>query len=296
VADCGCNTGDNLNISARDANLANIGSAEVPQAVVDRSRSRCYGARPVVSIQQGQATRIRLYLADTAGGPIAIPDGFSVVLIARDTEQSSTSRLGKTCSVETASDGKVLCTLAAADTKRLAGVYVAQLQLRSGTTIHATTDYWLVVNSTLGMAYKGYGVPSLAEIRMVLRDVCPEQNFLTEEYEFDDSQIVACIRHPIDEFNERHQPHTSYTPSTFPYRFHWLRAICAYLMEIAARGYSRDHLPYNAAGVTVDDKNKYADYMTQARALLDEWRKFIDEKKMEINIEGGFARLGSAYE
>ena len=103
------------------------------------------------------------------------------------------------------------------------------------------------------------------------------------------------MRLPIDEFNEKYQPKTRYSPRSFPFRYHWLRATSGYLLEIAARGYARDRLAYSAGGVSVDDKNKMQDYMLLGKDLLAEWRQFIKETKVEMNVAQGWGSVGSHY-
>jgi hypothetical protein len=270
---------------------------------------------PVVQVWQGQKNTLRLYLSDANGAPIsvaladassssssssAVPATAVFAFEVRDRPGATRIRLRKRCVVEDAAKGVVTCELSADDTRRIPGIFCANLIAYDpdGELIYQLTKYWFMVMPTMDASYSQmshYDSITIPEIRLMLREVCPEQNFLLDDYEFDDSQIVACMRLPIDEFNEKYQPKSNYTMATFPFRFHWLRATTGYLMDIASRGYARDHLPYTAGGVSVDDKNKFGVYANMGQQLLGEWRDFIKNTKLEMNIESGYGRLGSKY-
>ena len=76
--------------------------------------------------------------------------------------------------------------------------------------------------------------------------------------------------------------------NNFPYRYHWLNAVKGELMIISAANYRRNHLPYQAAGVSVDDKNKYDQYEKIGRALLQEWKDWMLTTKRSLNLQQAF--------
>ena len=284
--------------SAQDGYTADRGPDELPQAqVVDAGKAKCGGQRQVISIAQGQKSNFVLWATNVNGAALDLSTGgpFTCKLLLKDRELSCIVQLSVTGEVDSTDGdkGKINFILAAGQ-MRLAGLFVAQLVIYSATDsiLHAQ-NYWF--ESRPGLDYRSYAPLTIAEIRMELRDACAEQNYLIDDLEFDDSQIAYCLRKPIDEFNERYQPKTNYSPKNFPHRFHWSRAVVAYLLEIASRGYARNHLDYAAGGVTVQDKNKASVYASLSTALLAEWREFIKERKLELNIEGGFGNLGSGY-
>lgn len=289
--------GTAVNGSAKDWYTANRGPAELPQLVTDVGRSKCFGDRPVVSISQGQKTQLVFWASNPDGTPVDLSAGgpFIVRFIARVREQNPVNALVIECDIDPvdAAKGKIICDLPAGGMKG-AGLYPAQLGVyNEADEILFTQGYWLMVNP--GLDYRSWGPITIPEVRLMLRDSCPEQNFLIDDVEFTDDQIVACIRLPVDEFNEKYQPKTNYGASNFPFRFHWLRATTGYLMEIAAKGYIRNHLDYSAGGVNVQDKNKFGVYAQMGAQLIAEWRQFVKERKVEMNIEGGFGNLGSGY-
>ena len=292
----------------RDENKPNVGPTELPHVTVDRSRSNCFGSKPVATMWQGQKTRINLHALDANGSSISLKQSgtpepvIRVFFEAKDREGTNRNVLRKECEITDAEAGTVQLSIVPADTKFIPGpgIFVANLLVYDEDldNLFHVTKYWFVVEATLDSAYTQHthhGPITVAEVRLLLRDQCPEQNLLLDDFEFDDSQILACMRHPIDEFNEKYQPTTTFVMRNFPFRYHWLRATMAMLLEIAAHGYMRDHLPYSAGGVSVDDKNKAAAYLGAAERLHVEWQDFIRNKKLEINIDSGYGRLGSSY-
>lgn len=127
------------------------------------------------------------------------------------------------------------------------------------------------------------GCPSLGEIRMALRDSAPNENLLLREHEFGDDQIVQALVRPVRYFNEQPPPLRPFSTRDFPFREMWLRAVCGRLYEVAAAGYRRNQLAYQAGGVSVDDQNKEQQYLAAAQAIDAEWRQFVFDKKLQMN-------------
>lgn len=128
------------------------------------------------------------------------------------------------------------------------------------------------------------GPLTLNEIRLSLRDTIQE-NDLHEDFEFSDAEIITCIMRPLQEWNEQPPSVATFTARDFPFRHHWLLAVTGYLLRIAAHWYRRNKLQATHGGIQVDDKNKDQAYLEAAQLLLEEWRKFIRQKKIEINIQ-----------
>ena len=140
------------------------------------------------------------------------------------------------------------------------------------------------------------GPPSIEEIRLSLRDNAPADNLLLDSLEFDAAEISQAVLRPLQFWRETPPPlRLNFTTTTFPYREMWLKGIQGYLMEIAANNYRRNHLPYNAGGVSVDDKNKAAAYDAYANALIQDFRAMVQAKKVEINIASFSGSIGSDY-
>lgn len=141
------------------------------------------------------------------------------------------------------------------------------------------------------------GPPSLPEIRLALRDSSPGENLLLANLKFDDAEIAAAISRPIDYWNEvpPHLDNYIYTTSSFPYRFHWLEAICGLLFQIAAEQFRANQLDYQAAGVAVNDKNKEVPYEQAGMRRWGAWKDWVRAKKASLNVEQLYGRLGSDY-
>jgi hypothetical protein len=130
-----------------------------------------------------------------------------------------------------------------------------------------------------------------AEVRMYLRDRCPADNFLLDEIEFQEDEIMFMIHRAIDEWNELPPPGYESTPITFPYRYHWAVAVMSGLFAMAARHIRRNKLDYQAGGLTINDQARWEQYNVWAKELKEEWRSFIKNKKLELNISDGFQSL-----
>jgi hypothetical protein len=141
-------------------------------------------------------------------------------------------------------------------------------------------------------AYNPSGPLTLAEIRLAVRDTCPEINFLIDTVEYKDEEIAWAMRRPIDYWNETPPNLGFHTPMDFPYRYHWLDATIGELLRMAAVWLNRNDLDYSAAGLTVNDTKDWSEYMKMAEQRSMEWKSFVKAKKLEINIEGGFGSLG----
>jgi len=140
------------------------------------------------------------------------------------------------------------------------------------------------------------GPPTVSEIRLSLRDNSPDDNLLLDNVELDAAEITQAVLRPIQFWNETPPPlRPLMTTKTFPYRELWLKGIQAYLLQIAAANYRRNHLPYNAGGVSVDDKNKARAYEEYANLTMKDFRDMVQAKKVEINIASFSGYVTSNY-
>jgi hypothetical protein len=143
------------------------------------------------------------------------------------------------------------------------------------------------------MSERKIGV-SISEVRLAMRDLSLEDNFLLDDVEFTDTEIAWAMRRPVDQWNEtppQLRGASSYTPSNFPYRFQWINAIKGELMLIAAQSYRRNHLQYKAAGLSVDDKNKFTQYEQIGNNLKAEWADWMRKMKRSLNFQRAFNQV-----
>ena len=143
---------------------------------------------------------------------------------------------------------------------------------------------------------RNLGPPTIEEIRLALRDNSAADNLLIDDVEFDAAEIAQAVLRPLQYWNEIPPPiRPVMTTKTFPFREIWMLGIQAYLLEIAAHNYRRNHLPYNAGGVAVDDKNKEQAYAAKGMQMLQRFQEMARAKKIEINISLFSGSIGSPY-
>ena len=165
------------------------------------------------------------------------------------------------------------------------GMYMGEVLLLKDGKIDDIYRFNLEVESSLN--FRVNGPLTISEIRLWVRDSSPDDNFLLDEHEYKDSEIVAAINRGVDTWNteppfmSRHM----YTPLNFPFRGPWIQVTVGYLMSIAAHWYLRNHLPYQAAGLSVDDKNKYQFYRQEAKERIDGYRNWVKEAKLQMNTQ-----------
>jgi len=149
------------------------------------------------------------------------------------------------------------------------------------------TDIFLVKNR--------FGPPTLNEIRMWMMDSAPSENYLLDEIEFSDEQILLAITEPVRLWNETPPPIRRYNTRNFPYMHHWAIGILGELYEMAAHHYRRNFLQTSGGGVAVADKAKEKDYLAEALRLKQEYKSWLINKKLELNIRNYYGSYGSPY-
>lgn len=142
---------------------------------------------------------------------------------------------------------------------------------------------------------KQEGPPSLIEIRNLMVDRDPADNSLIDRVEFSTDQVMEAIIQPIQYFNEQPPPIAKFTTRNFPFQAGWQDAIIGNLLIMAAHNYRRNQLAYSAGGVSVDDKNKEGPYLAYGNQLLQSYKDFVLNKKVEINVKGFMGSIGSPF-
>lgn len=200
-----------------------------------------------------------------------------------------------------AAKGKVRITLDKKATA-LPGVYFGELGVfdfyntDDEIMLFSNVFYVIIERGQFG-AKHAPGPPTIAEVRLHLRDSGPEENLLLDNIKFDDAEIALAIGRPLDYWNEIPPPlSVRATTQNFPYRYHWLEAICANLFFMAAENFRANNLTYSAAGVQVNDQNKMPDYQRAGERRMQEWKEFVRRKKAEINLSGAYGGIGSSYD
>jgi hypothetical protein len=155
--------------------------------------------------------------------------------------------------------------------------------------------YVLVEANQFAQAEQSGGVPSVSEIRTYLRDH-KDGNFLLKDYEWDLAEIVEAMTAAIHTWNKTPPRLTRmYNSANFYDPYALIDGIMAELYSLAAKHYSRDHLPYSAGGVQLDDKNKAQEYLAVAQELEQSYLTWVKMEKARINRMGWTGTHGSPY-
>lgn len=232
---------------------------------------------------------------DNVGGPNAIPDLNELMAEVRfwDCDRNITSA---DVTVVDGANGIVTFDIPAGvrDTAGVYGLQIGILDAGTDSLIFSNSGLLSIERSGWGNLNQVTGPPTLEEIRMHVRDRASE-NTLLMAVEFDDAEIIDAIRWPIMQFNEAAPEAIRFNCGSFPYTYQWRNAIVGELMRTAAHHYMRNKLQAVSGGLTVDDKDKNREYLYLSDAYRVEWLKFIDEKKLEINMYAFFGSYGSGY-
>lgn len=265
-------------------------------------------------IVEGQEAVVEWVMRDSNGNPVDLSvcdfvedtlelgvDGSSseaveddaLYLKLRVAEQVNGGRIEASGYSTVPSEGKVRAALP----QLSPGIYMAEFAIvnADGVPRFANQFYLIVNNGLFGDSCEPSGPPSVPEIRLMLRDFGGD-NELLGNVDFDAAEIALAAHLPIQQWNEMLPPlNVRYSTKTFPYRYHWLQAICATLFSIAAEHYRRNDLQYSAGGTQIADKRKANEYEAKAAQLKQEWTAWAREKKIQLNIESGWGYVGSPY-
>lgn len=172
----------------------------------------------------------------------------------------------------------------------LGGIYTGDVQLWYDGHMRRALPFFFIVNHDLAN-HQG-GQLTIAEIRMTLRDVDPEANYLLDALQFSRQEIALCMRRCIDYWNEVPPPVTTYKATNFPWRYHYSRGVAAQLLLMVAQWRLRNDLPYNAGGISIRNEAMWERYQTLGNALWAEWQRWVKDRKYNINVMGGFGYIG----
>jgi len=198
-----------------------------------------------------------------------------------------------------ADSGTIRCRLPAALTA-MNGIYRGQWAFKdSEDSILFTSKFYLFVDRSEFTIeeVKNVGVPSPDDTRVFLRDSSPEDNYLLSELEFDLTEIVESMIRCIDHFNSAQPPiPQKFDTTNFPNPVVLLNGTMGYLYQIAAKHYRRNHLPYSAGGMQIDDKNKANEYEQMGAQMVGEYNQWVKNKKAQFNAQNWNGTFGSGYE
>jgi hypothetical protein len=253
-----------------------------------------------VECKTGNPITINWTMLDKNGDPVNFSDITNATAKAKIRETLSINPTNPgieiICNIIDATTGRVDIPLNQ-DVVRYPGVSVVEVAIFNQTgEIVFSNEFWLVINRSQWSSDVVSGPPTIAEIRLHLRDSSPEDNLWRDIEEFDLAEIAACISRPVMYWNESPPPiDLIYNTSNFPFRYNWLNGITACLYQLAARWYRRVHLPYSAGGVSIDDKNKSQEYELIGQKLWEEYKIWVLHKKVQINADSAWGSVSSPY-
>lgn len=264
------------------------GSGLAPSEVASGAGSTQDGGIVVIRVTTNMVTSVDVTLTKDIAGkfPTSFPEGATVWFKAKQLLQDTTPFILKKCTIVDREAGTIRLDLTKKETKNC-GTWVAGFLVKDseGNLIQEYFCYYQVdlgldglVNSTSSNGL------SIGMIRMALLDYSRDANILLNDLEFSDVMITSAIMRPINDWNATPPDLGRYTACTFPWVEPWLRATCAYLLEMAAVKYTRNALPHNAGGLTMDPNNKGSAYLQMAQMLRQEWKAWVATKKTELNM------------
>lgn len=157
--------------------------------------------------------------------------------------------------------------------------------------------FFLTVERTVlnGDWTNNQGPLSFAEIRLAMRDSGAVENRLLQTVRFSDEELVLAMSRPVLYWNEIPPPVATYDMQTFPYRYHWLQGTIGYLMMMLSEYQRANQLEYSAGGISVRDQSAFMTYAQASELYISQFKTFVRQKKIEINIRGGFGSVGSQF-
>lgn len=182
----------------------------------------------------------------------------------------------------------------------VAGLYMGEIGLFRGELLQNRWPLYLNIEQSLfARTQPGSrkGVISIAEVRLFMRDLDASFNDVLEELEFKDVEIAACIRRPVDVWNELlpFEPTLQYKYAAFPFRDAWIRATTGYLLELASHWYRRNDLSVSAAGVQVSDRDKHRTYEPKSMQLIQEYQAWAKQTKAALSARLAFGSMQSTF-
>lgn len=276
-------------------------SSQNGQPVLTRMRA--------ISITQGQCATIQWQMHDKDGLPVDMSacDELPMKVVLRLRDQIALSNTSPVVQVDATIVDAATGQIEVALTKNLVGIpgiFYGEMALINIPAEEAglpcvvfSNTFYVIINRSAFDARGGLnsGPPSVAEIRLHLRDSAPSESYLLEHLMFDDAEIALAIGRPVMYWNEIPPPIRTFTTKNFPFRYHWLEGICANLFMMVAEQFRRNQLDYSAGGIQVNDQNKEAAYERAGQARWQAYREWVRATKASINLESCYGEVSSNY-
>lgn len=268
-------------------------------------REQCNASTPIIRLSQNQSATIELVIRDEDGNPLDLeslaptpqssssgnPIDATVRLAAKPTFSSSTVQFNIVGTILSSTNGSVSFELTETETNNV-GLFVAGVGVYYGSTLVHQQMLYIELMANVFSDTSVNGPITIPEVRLDIMDVCPAANYLIDELEFTDVEIMHAMRKAVDFFNETPPPLGDYTYQNFPYRAHWLKGTVGFLLQMIAHRYRRNALAYSAGGVSVSDQEKWREYDQVGKTLEVEYKDWVTKAKVTLNIRRGYGRIG----
>ena len=266
-----------------------------------------YGKPRGVRVEQGTTSWVSLPLRDPAtGGPLVVAvGGYSTapVAVARYREAvGANPTVFEVTNADLAADGTAARFEVPTEVADVPGVYRAQVRLTADAAEIAREEVLVLVDRGLFLTdgsapSNDRGPPTFAEVRTALRDH-PGANRLLGDFEFDPAEVGHALVAAVAAFNAEFPvlPRL-WTTIDFPVaaRRPWIDGALGYLFETAAHYHRRGHLPYAAAGLSVDDLAKEKDYFAAAQFYQQRFVRWCRITHARVSHAAAWGTLGSGF-
>ena len=254
--------------------------------------------RRAIKAKQGMVTTVEFQLLNSAGLPLDLSDESYDHVSARVREAVCMTGTGNDITATIVTDkttGNVSFDVPTT-VLQYPGVYLVDVGVinADGFLLESNDFYLYVENSAWGQPSN---MPQLDDIRLSLRDSDPAENELINNWDFDLAEIChAAVRSVLD-WNETPPDlaNARFNTLSFPFKHIWLYGIHTYLFFVAEEHYRRNHLPYSAGGVNIDDKNRHQLYGQAAMMRQKDWNHMLLRQKVSMNMNRGFRTISSGY-
>ena len=129
---------------------------------------------------------------------------------------------------------------------------------------------------------------TISELRLALRDECAMSNFILDDVEFTNKEIVDAIHQVVNYWNEVPPDVKCFNYNNFPSRYFWKTGAMGLLLRQTGRHKLRNWLPYTGGGLAMNDNSIWDSYHRLGDQYWNEYREWVQRKKIEINIAGAF--------
>lgn len=256
-----------------------------------------------VSVNSGTMVSVSLQLLNDTGNPIDLTDcGGSAGTVAvriREVISCKTKDIFSIDGTVTDVEQGIVEFEVPSTVANNPGIYNAELGVHNGDDdLIFTNQFYIWINRGLfgNPKYPNAGPPTIDEVRLAIRDNAPEENLLLDDFEFDLAEMCVAAEGGVRYWNEAQPPvGVSFNTRNYAVRDKWLNYITGRMMQIAAYRFRRNHLPYQAGGLSIDDQNKFQQYDQIGMALIQDYREWVKNKKVEINCYAAMTSTGSPY-